>query len=124
MTVSPTVIPCAYSLRNRNSSTHVLLCWELKGSNDKINFEVLDTRIFWRENNDINKKLENERNLLIQPGCTSTLGISKKIREQFPEGFRYFIIKQINKNSNESYNLTNSGFEIYGEAIGDGWFFD
>ena len=50
------------------------------------------------------------------------MGISKKIREQFPEGFRYFIIKQINKNSNGSYNLTNSGFEIYGEAIGDGWF--
>ena len=52
------------------------------------------------------------------------MGISKKVREQFPEGFRYFIIKQINKNSNGSYNLTNSGFEIYGEAIGDGWFFD
>ena len=52
------------------------------------------------------------------------MGINKKIREQFPEGFRYFIIKQINKNSNGSYNLTNSGFEIYGEAIGDGWFFD
>ena len=118
------LIPSAYSLRNRNSSTHVLLCWELEGSNDKINFEVLDTRIFLSENHDINKKLENERNLLIQPGCTSTWGISKKIREQFPEGFRYFIIKQINKNSNGSYNLTNSGFEIYGEAIGDGWFFD
>ena len=118
------LIPSAYSLRNRNSSTHVLLCWNLEGSNDKINFEVLDTRIFASENYEINKKLESERNLLIQPGCTSTWGISRKIREKFPEGFRYFLIKQIDKNSNGSYNLTNSGFEIYGEGIGDGWFFD
>ena len=118
------LVPTAYSLRNRNSSTHVLLCWELEGSNDKINFEVLDTRIFYSENYDINKKLEKERNLLIEPGCTSTWGISKKVREKFPDGFRYFLIKQIDKNSNGSYNLTNSGFELYGEAKGSGWFFN
>ena len=118
------LVPSAYSLRNRNSSTHVLLCWELEGSNDKINFEVLDTRIFWSENYDINKKLERERNLLIEPGCTSTWGISKKVREKCPEGFRYFLIKQIDKNSNGSYNLTNSGFELYGEAKGSGWLFN
>ena len=118
------LVPSAYSLRNRNSSTHVLLCWELEGSNDKINFEVLDTRIFWSENYDINKKLERERNLLIEPGCTSTWGISKKVRERSPEGFRYFLIKQIDKNSNGSYNLTNSGFELYGEAKGSGWLFN
>ena len=118
------LIPSAYSIRNRNSSTHVLLCWELEGSNDKINFEVLDTRIFWSENYDINKKLERERNLLIEPGCTSTWGISRKIREKFPEGFRYFLIKQIDKNSNGSFNLTNSGFELYGEAKGNGWIFN
>ena len=118
------LLPTAYSIRNRNSSTHVLLCWELEGSNDKINFEILDTRIFLSENYDINKKLERERNLLIEPGCTSTWGISRKIREKFPDGFRYFLIKQIDKNSNGSYNLTNSGFELYGEAKGNGWFFD
>ena len=118
------LIPTAYSIRNRNSSTHVLLCWELEGSNDKINFEVLDTRIFWSENYEINKKLERERNLLIKPGCTSTWGISKKIREKFPEGFRYFLLKQIDINSNGSYNLTNSGFELYGDARGSGWFFN
>jgi len=118
------LLPSAYSLRNRNSSTHVLLCWELEGSNDKINFEILDTRIFWSENYDMNKKLERERNLLIEPGCTSTWGISKKIREKYPDGFRYFLIKQIDKNSNGSYNLTNSGFELYGEAKGNGWFFN
>ena len=118
------LIPTAYSIRNRNSSTHVLLCWELEGSNDKINFEILDRRIFRSDNYEMNKKLERERNLLIKPGCTSTWGISKKIREKFPEGFRYFILKQIDKNSNGSYNLTNSGFELYGDAKGNGWFFD
>ena len=118
------LIPTAYSLRNRNSSTHVLLCWELEGSNDKINFEILDRRIFRSDNYEMNKKLERERNLLIKPGCTSTWGISKKIREKFPEGFRYFILKQIDKNSNGSYNLTNSGFELYGDAKGNGWFFN
>ena len=116
------LIPTAYSIRNRNSSTHVLLCWELEGSNDKINFEILDRRIFRSDNYEMNKKLERERNLLIKPGCTSTWGISKKIREKFPEGFRYFILKQIDKNSNGSYNLTNSGFELYGDAKGNGWF--
>ena len=51
------------------------------------------------ENYDINKKLEKERNLLTEPGCTSTWGISRKIREKFQDGFRYFLIKQIDKNS-------------------------
>ena len=89
-----------------------------------INFEILDTRIFSNTNNPkIHRKLEKERNLLKEPGCTSTWGISKKIRERFPDGFRYFLIKQINKNSNGSYNLAISGFELYGEGKGRGWVF-
>ena len=119
-----TLVPTAYSIRNRNSSTHVMLCWNLEASNDKIHFEILDTRIFSNEENpQIHQRLERERNLLKEPGCTSTWGISKKIKEKFPEGFRYFLIKQIDKNSNGSYNLTNSGFELYGEGKGKGWFF-
>ena len=119
-----TLVPTAYSIRNRNSSTHVMLCWNLEASNDKIHFEILDTRIFSNEENpQIHQRLERERNLLKEPGCTSTWGISKKIKEKFPEGFRYFLIKQIDKNSNGSYNLTNSAFELYGEGKGKGWFF-
>ena len=109
--------PSCYSIKNRNSSSHVMLCWNLEGSNDKINYEILDTRIF--NLNEYNDKLEKERNLLKQPGCTSTWGISKKIREKFPNGFRYFVLKQIDKNSNGSYNLAISGFELYGDSIGD-----
>jgi hypothetical protein len=112
------LIPTCYSIKNRNSSSHVMLCWNLEGSNDKINYEILDTRIFngLKEYSD---KLEKERNLLKQPGCTSTWGISKKIREKFPNGFRYFVLKQIDKNSNGSFNLAISGFELYGDSIGD-----
>ena len=112
------LIPSCYSIKNRNSSSHVMLCWNLEGSNDKINYEILDTRIFGGLK-DYNDKLEKERNLLKQPGCTSTWGISKKIREKFPKGFRYFILKQIDKNSNGSYNLAISGFELYGDSFGD-----
>ena len=120
-----TLVPTAYSLRNRNSSSHVMLCWNLEASNDRINFEILDTRIFSNSNNPkIHQKLEKERNLLKEPGCTSTWGISKKIRERFPEGFRYFLVKQIDKNSNGSYNLAISGFELYGEGKGRGWIFN
>ena len=120
-----TLVPSAYSIRNRNSSSHVMLCWNLEASNDKINFEILDTRIFSNVNNpQIHQKLEKERNLLREPGCTSTWGISKKIKERFPEGFRYFLIKQIDKNSNGSYNLAISGFELYGEGKGKGWIFN
>ena len=120
-----TLVPTAYSLRNRNSSSHVMLCWNLEASNDRINFEILDTRIFSNSNNPkIHQKLEKERNLLKEPGCTSTWGISKKIREKFPDGFRYFLLKQIDKNSNGSYNLAISGFELYGEGKGRGWVFN
>ena len=120
-----TLVPTAYSIRNRNSSSHVMLCWNLEASNDRINFEILDTRIFSNTNNPkIHQKLEKERNLLKEPGCTSTWGISKKVRERFPDGFRYFLIKQIDKNSNGSYNLAISGFELYGEGKGRGWIFN
>ena len=119
------LVPSAYSIRNRNSSSHVMLCWNLEASNDRINFEILDTRIFSNRNNPkIHQKLEKERNLLKEPGCTSTWGISKKIKERFPEGFRYFLLKQIDQNSNGSYNLAISGFELYGEGKGRGWVFN
>ena len=51
------LIPSAYSIRNRNSSTHVMLCLNLEASNDNITYEVLDTRIFSNiENPQIHKK--------------------------------------------------------------------
>ena len=120
------LIPTLYSIRNRDSSSNVLLSWNLQGSNDKIHFEVLDTRMFNNENdsNVKNKeKYKRYRNLLIESKTTSTWGISKKTRDNNPNGFRYFLLKQIGKNSSGNYNLAISGFELYGEGVGCGWHF-
>ena len=119
------LIPTSYSLRNRDSDTNVLLCWNFQGSNDKINFEILDKRIFSSETDEkLNDKTRKYRHLLKKPKTTSTWGVSKKIREKYPNGFRYFLLKQIGKNSSKNYNLAISGFEIYGEGIGSGWIFN
>ena len=119
------LIPTSYSLKNRDSDTNVLLCWNFQGSNDKINFEILDKRIFMSETDEkLNDKTRKYRHLLKKPKTTSTWGVSKKIREKYPNGFRYFLLKQIGKNSSKNYNLTISGFEIYGEGIGSGWIFN
>ena len=118
------LLPTLYSIRNRDSNSNVLLNWDLQGSNDKINFTILDKRRFNVENDSKNKdKYRKYRNLLKEPKTTSTWGISKRIREKYPNGFRYFLLKQIGKNSSGNYNLAISGFEIYGEGIGNGWFF-
>ena len=66
-----TLISTSYSIKNRNSSGHVMLCWNSEGSNDKVNYEVIDKRIFQNTLNEkFNQSLEKERNLLKQPGCT------------------------------------------------------
>ena len=117
--------PTSYSIKNRDSDTNVLLCWNFQGSNDKINFEILDKRIFSSETDEkLNDKTRKYRHLLKKPKTTSTWGVSKKIREKYPNGFRYFLLKQIGKNSSKNYNLAISGFEIYGEGIGSGWIFN
>jgi hypothetical protein len=40
------LLPTCYTIRNRNSTTHVLMNWHLEGSNDKVNWEILDRRIY------------------------------------------------------------------------------
>jgi len=112
------IVPTCYSIKNRNSSSHVMLCWILQGSNDKVNFVTLDTRIFSSNDVKVNNSLEKERSLLKSPNCTSTWGIDQKIRDKFPNGFRYFILKQIDKNSSGGFNLAISGFELYGKGCG------
>ena len=119
------LLPTLYSIRNRDSSSNVLLNWDLQGSNDKIHFTILDKRRFSIENGNENNKEQYRRyrNLLREPKTTSTWGISKKVREIYPNGFRYFLLKQFGKNSSGNYNLAISGFEMYGEGIGSGWVF-
>ena len=57
------------------------------------------------------------------PGCTSTYFLNKNIVMKYPKGFRYILIRQIDKNSSGSYNLAISGLELYGNAIGYRWKF-
>jgi len=118
-----TLIPSSYSIWNRNSSSHVMLGWQLEASNDRINFNVIDTRVFVSSDPKINNEMEKERNLLKIPGCTSTWGVDSQVTVNFPNGFRYFILKQIIKNSSGAYNMALSGFELYGRGLGKRWIF-
>jgi hypothetical protein len=58
------LIPSCYSIRNRSSSSHVMLNWTLEASNDKISFETIDTRCFLTGNEKLDLQLEKDRNLL------------------------------------------------------------
>lgn len=40
------LLPTCYTIRNRNSTTHVLMNWHLEGSNDKTNWTILDRRVY------------------------------------------------------------------------------
>jgi hypothetical protein len=71
--------PSCYSLRNRNSSTHVLMSWHFEGSTDKVNWVLLDRRIYLSENPLYNKQVEAEQQQLCQKGATSTWGIDTSI---------------------------------------------
>lgn len=117
------IVPSCYSIMNRASSSHVMLNWQLEASNDRINYEILDTRVFLTNDINTNKELEKEREMLKEPGCTSTWGIDPGFKDKFPKGFRYFLIKHIGRNSSGSYNMAISGLEIYGNANGSGWYF-
>jgi len=44
------LLPSAYSLRNRNSSSNVLLNWRLEASNDLVNWICLDVRTHRKDN--------------------------------------------------------------------------
>jgi hypothetical protein len=56
-----TFAPSCYSLRNRNSSTHVLMNWHFEGSVDRVNWVLLDRRIYLSDNPDYNKEVEEEQ---------------------------------------------------------------
>ncbi|CDW80143.1 e3 ubiquitin-protein ligase hectd1 [Stylonychia lemnae] len=111
------LIPTCYSLRNRNSSTHVLMNWHFEASNDKVNWVVLDRRIYLSDNTNYNQEMEQEQKNLQRKGATSTWGIDQTIYNDVgSQGFRYFRIVQVGKNSSGSDNLTLSGLELYGKV--------
>lgn len=46
------LLPTAYTIRNRNATTHAMLNWHFEASNDKVNWTLLDRRIFLSGNNE------------------------------------------------------------------------
>lgn len=58
-------MPTCYTIRNRNSTTHVLMNWHLEGSNDKVNWIILDRRIYLNSPAGVTEdNLEEEQKLL------------------------------------------------------------
>lgn len=95
-----TIQPTHYTLRHYLSwDTEALRSWVLEGSNDRDLWITLSTHI-----ND--PSLQNK-------GDTATWAIPLPENNEF---FRFFRIRQTNRNSNNHYYLALSGFEIYGNA--------
>jgi hypothetical protein len=100
--------------------------WHLEASNDRINWVLLDRRIYLSDNPEFNQSVQAEQKLLCQKGATSTWGVDPNIYmppqslddepNPYVGGFRYFRVVQVGKNSSGSDNLTLSGFEIYGRV--------
>jgi hypothetical protein len=105
--------PTAYTLRNRNSSSHVCLNWQLEGSNNRYDWKVLDRRIHFSGDPGTDAALEEERQQLKQKGASTTWGVAPEMTESV----RYLRIVQLDKNSSGSYNLALSGFEVYGKLV-------
>ena len=113
------LLPTCYTIRNRNSTTHVLMNWHIEGSNDKVNWVILDRRIYLTGHD---SDTEDEQKALKQKGAASTWGIDTDVyREVGFEGFRFFRVIQVGKNSSGSDNLALSGFELYGKVTSGRW---
>ena len=60
--------------------------------------------------------------MLKAKGACTTWGVDSEIYKQVGnEGFRFFRIIQVGKNSSGGDNLTLSGFELYGKVTGGRW---
>lgn len=126
-------MPRNYTIRNRDSSSHVLVNWMLEVSMDYDNWHEIDRRMHQTEKEEYNMLRRKEREALKQKGAITTWVVdNNKLKEAVKlftidvkkfKGFRFFRIKQIGSNSDGAYNMTLSGFELYGVGYGD-WQFD
>lgn len=118
-------LPNAYTIRNRNSTSHVMLNWQFEASVDRSVWKVLDRRMHFTKDPEIDIPMEKEREALKQKGATSTWGVSQdmwRVKEGGEEpGFRYFRVVQVDKNSSGSFNLGLSGLEMYGLITAGRW---
>ena len=125
------IVPSCYTLRNRDSSRHIMLNWLFEGSVDFKTWFILDKRIHKTDDPAYNKLMEKERQMIERRAATSTWSIDQNylkaasrsvvMQSKAFSGFRYFRVKQISKNSSAADNLALSGFELYGIAKGANW---
>jgi hypothetical protein len=65
--------------------------WHFEASNDKINWNVLDRRIYLSDNLEYNLEIEEEQRQIQQKGKINTWGLDTQIyRELGGAGFRFF----------------------------------
>lgn len=131
LTEGRSLIPSCYTIRNRDSSRHIMLNWLFEGSTDFKTWFILDKRIHKTDDQSYNKIMEKERQMIERRGATSTWSVDQNylkvasravvMQSKGFHGFRFFRIKQISKNSSGADNLALSGFEIYGIAKGPNW---
>ena len=117
------LLPTHYTLRNRGSSTHVLLSWQFEGSNDKDRWTALDCRNYQSGNAVENERLLKEHEAFRQRGGAMTFLINL---DQYKQdigygGYRYFRVVQTSRNSGNSNQLCLSGFELYGRVQSGRW---
>jgi hypothetical protein len=63
-----------------------------------------------------------EQKLLKAKGGCSSWGVNQELWNHIGrQGFRFFRIIQVGKNSSSSDNLALSGFELYGHATTGSW---
>jgi hypothetical protein len=118
------LLPTCYTIMNRNSSTHVLMNWHFEGSNDKLNWTIVDRRVYMPDQLESPEQQTQEyideeilESLCLKQG-TNTWGVDQNIYNDIEdEGFRFFRIIQISPNSSGSDNLALSCFEIYGKIV-------
>ena len=114
------ICPSYYTLRNRDQLTHSLRNWKFEGSVEGLKWDVLDVRIYQSDKFDVNQQaLDSEHKELRQKGGSLTFSIDTMVYQQLgTDGYRFFRVMQLSKNSHGTDVLGLSGFEIYGKVSG------
>jgi len=90
------IIPNYYSLRHDNYPSYVLRSWNLEGSNDNMNWQIL-------------KEHRGDDSLQEIAGSSASWPLPN-----LKVPYRYLRVLQTGPNSSNSYHLILSGFEVYG----------
>ena len=98
--------------------------WYFEGSATGQQWTILDARIYNSDSQEHNNALQAEFKELQRRGGAMTFQIDTEIyRKLGIDGYRFFRIVQVGKNTNSTDNLALSGFELYGRISGSPWTF-